>query len=115
MHDPRDMTKHEWDMAWCRGQGSKHADEVAAYKQATPEDAMKGAHQLIRKSMAITLDDPIYAAIDYVVIARSALDADLQEAEREALQRLLAHVEQILRFADKNASEASKMLWAKSK
>lgn len=113
--DPAGMTKHEWDMLWCRFQGSKHEAEIAAYKQATPDEAMSGARGLITQSMTLELDEPIHTAINYVVILRSALNDDIQGAEKEAMQEMLSQVEDILRANQRNKSKAAKMLFALSK
>lgn len=111
MHDPRDMTKHQWDLLWCAGQGKKHQDELGDYSQSDPVENAKAARDLLTAYGATECDDPVDAVLNYIVLVRAALVGDVQEHERHAIDWLLSDAEAMLRTHAKNITEAKKRLF----
>lgn len=111
MHDPRDMTKHQWDLLWCAGQGKKYQDEINDYSQSDPAENAKAARALLNAKAVIDCDDAVYTVLDYIVIVRAAIADDIQEAERHALDRLLGDAETLMRKHLENVREAKARLF----
>lgn len=112
MHDPRDMTKTQWELLWCAGQGKNHQDELNQFAQCGPVENAKAARDLLRTDGTITCDDPLDAVLDYIILVRAAIVGDVQDAERHAIDRLLGDAESLMRAYNSQANVAKMRLFA---